>query len=162
MDIDQAGLGTLLRALLDQLDPAVERTYAALPLPYRPRFTPVIQALLQQRTCRIKDVANACGLSHSAMSQTVATMVRTGWLRAEAGADGRERILSLTDEARVLVPQLQRRWASTANAARTLDAELAVPLERVLREALTALQRRSFDARLAEAATGAASPRTRD
>lgn len=162
METEHAGLGTLLRALLDRLDPAVERTYEALPLPYRPRFTPVVQALLRQPSCRIKDVADACGLSHSAMSQTVSAMVRAGWLRTEAGIDGRERRLSLTDEAHALVPQLQQRWACTAHAARTLDDELAVSLERALREALAALQRRPFDARLADAARAIARVPTSD
>jgi DNA-binding MarR family transcriptional regulator len=152
MSFEQAGLGTLLRALLDQLDPAVEQTYADLPMAYRPRFTPVIQTLLRLDACRIKDIAEASGLSHSAVSQTVSAMVHAGWLRISPGTDGRERILSLTEAAQGLVPQLQQRWCSTAQAARSLDAELAVPLERALREALAALVRRPFDVRLADAA----------
>lgn len=158
MDLEQAGLGTLLRALLDQLDPAVEQTYADLPMAYRPRFTPVIQTLLRLEACRIKDIAASSGLSHSAVSQTVSAMVRAGWLRTAPGTDGRERILSLTGAAQRLVPQLERRWRSTTTAARALDAELAVPLERALREALAALERRPFEARLADAARRDAAP----
>ena len=41
----QATLGTLLRSLIDQLDPAVERAYEGLGLGYRPRFTPVVRIL---------------------------------------------------------------------------------------------------------------------
>lgn len=36
MDLQHATLGTLLRALLDQLDPAVEQAYRNLQLDYRP------------------------------------------------------------------------------------------------------------------------------
>lgn len=37
MDLQHATLGTLLRALLDQLDPAVEQAYRDLKLDYRPQ-----------------------------------------------------------------------------------------------------------------------------
>ena len=96
MDLQHATLGTLLRALLDQLDPAVEQAYRDLQLDYRPRYTPVLRTLMAQGPCRIKDLASACGLSHSALSQTVAAMVRDGWLHASSGDDGRERILQLS------------------------------------------------------------------
>jgi len=89
MDLQHATLGTLLRALLDQLDPAVEQAYQDLRLDYRPRYTPVLRTLMAQGPCRIKDLALACGLSHSALSQTVAAMVRDGWLHTANGDDGR-------------------------------------------------------------------------
>ena len=41
MDLQHATLGTLLRALLDQLDPSVEQAYRDLKLDYRPRSTGV-------------------------------------------------------------------------------------------------------------------------
>ena len=53
MDLQHATLGTLLRALLDQLDPAVEQAYRHLQLDYRPRYTPVLRTLMAQGPCRI-------------------------------------------------------------------------------------------------------------
>jgi DNA-binding MarR family transcriptional regulator len=151
MDLQHATLGTLLRALLDQLDPAVEQAYRDLQLDYRPRYTPVLRTLMAQGPCRIKDLASACGLSHSALSQTVAAMVRDGWLHASSGDDGRERILQLSPRAQRAMPALQAQWQATAVAARSLDADLGQPLEQVLRDALAALAQRPFAQRLQDA-----------
>ena len=152
MDLQRATLGSLLRALLDQLDPAVEQAYRDLQLDYRPRYTPVLRTLIAQGPCRIKDLALACGLSHSALSQTVSAMVRDGWLRPAVGEDSRERILQLSPHALQALPALQAQWQATARAARSLDADLGQPLEDVLRKALQALAQRSFAQRLHEAA----------
>lgn len=151
MDLQHATLGTLLRALLDQLDPAVEQAYRDLQLDYRPRYTPVLRTLMAQGPCRIKDLASACGLSHSALSQTVAAMVRDGWLHASSSDDGRERILQLSPRAQRAMPALQAQWQATARAARSLDADLGQPLEQVLRDALAALAQRPFAQRLQDA-----------
>lgn len=151
MDLQHATLGTLLRALLEQLDPAVEQAYRDLQLDYRPRYTPVLRTLMAQGPCRIKDLASACGLSHSALSQTVAAMVRDGWLHASSGDDGRERILQLSPRAQRAMPALQAQWQATAVAARSLDADVGQPLEQVLRDALAALAQRPFAQRLQDA-----------
>lgn len=151
MDLQHATLGTLLRALLDQLDPAVEQAYRDLQLDYRPRYTPVLRTLMARGPCRIKDLASACGLSHSALSQTVAAMVRDGWLHASSGDDGRERILQLSPRAQRAMPALQAQWQATAVAARSLDADVGQPLEQVLRDALAALAQRPFAQRLQDA-----------
>ncbi len=151
MDLQHATLGTLLRALLDRLDPAVEQAYQDLQLDYRPRYTPVLRTLMAQGPCRIKDLALACGLSHSALSQTVAAMMRAGWLLAASGDDGRERILHLSPHARRALPALQAQWQATAQAARSLDADLGQSLEQVLREALVVLEQRPFAQRLQDA-----------
>ncbi len=151
MDLQHASLGTLLRALLDQLDPAVEQAYRDLRLDYRPRYTPVLRTLMAQGPCRIKDLALACGLSHSALSQTVAAMVHDGWLHAVIGEDSRERILQLSPHALQALPALQAQWQATARAARSLDADLGQSLEQVLREALQVLEQRPFAQRLRDA-----------
>ncbi|MCR1006879.1 MULTISPECIES: MarR family transcriptional regulator [Stenotrophomonas] len=154
MDLQRATLGTLLRALLDQLDqldPAVEQAYRDLQLDYRPRYTPVLRTLMVQGPCRIKDLALACGLSHSALSQTVSAMVHDGWLHAAVGEDSRERILQLSPHALQALPALQAQWQATELAARSLDADLGQSLEQVLREALKVLEQRPFAQRLRDA-----------
>lgn len=144
-------LGQLVRTLLDRIDPAVERAYRAGGLDYRPRYTPVLRALAQHGPMRIKDIADAQAVSHSALSQTVSTMVARGWLRTMPGKDARERILHLTPKARSALPRLQAQWLRTATAARSLSAEVGVSLEDTLAKAIAALDRQSFDERLAAA-----------
>lgn len=147
----QATLGTLLRSLIDQLDPAVERAYEDLGLAYRPRFTPVVRILRESGSARIKEVAQRCGLSHSALSQTVSKMTEEGWISVSPGEDARERVLKLTKKAERAYPALERQWSITALAADSLSIDIGISLEEVLKRALQALDEKSFDARLLEA-----------
>lgn len=145
-------LGSLLRNLIDHLDGAVEQAYRRSGLDYRPRFTPVVRTLLVSGPSSIRDLARHIHISHSAVSQTVAQMQKHGLVSLCPGRDGRERIVDLTPQARELLPTLHRHWTATSVAARDLEAELSVPLTRILREALAALDREPFSGRLDKAA----------
>jgi DNA-binding MarR family transcriptional regulator len=143
-----ATLGTLLRHLVELLDGAVEARYVASGLDYRPRYTPVVRALLELRSASIRVIARHAGLTHSAASQTVALMTRAGLVRSQVGDDNRERVISLSPRAVGMVPELKRLWATTNAAARELDSELSMPLSSLVQEAIHALEKRPFGDRL--------------
>jgi DNA-binding MarR family transcriptional regulator len=143
--------GVLLRRLLEHLDGAVERVYGDAGLDYRPRFTPIVRALLNNGSASLRALSSQTGVTHSAVSQTVSQMVARGWVSLEAGRDGRERIVSLTPFAIQRLPELERCWAATDLASRTLDDDLGQPLADVLVRALEALERRPLGDRLAAA-----------
>lgn len=145
-------LGTLLRSLIDLLDGDVEAAYAAAGLAWRPRYTPVLRVLTRLGPTSIKAIASGIGVSHSAASQTVSQMVREGLVALTPGADARERIVVLTPATEAMIPALERQQAATNAAADELDAELSAPLTEVLSEAITALHRRRFGDRIADAA----------
>ena len=151
-------LGTLVRNLLELLDREVEAAYAASGLAWRPRYTPILRALLSLGPTSIKVLALETGVSHSAVSQTVSQMSKDELVTLTPGADARERIVVLTAKTETLVPALQRQWAATNAAAGQLDAELSAPLTGVLREAITALEDRPFGERIAAAAEALSSP----
>lgn len=144
-------LGTLLRHLIEHLDGAVEEAYTRTGLDYRPRFTPIVRALQQLDEAPIKAIAEFSGMTHSAVSQTVAQMKRQKLVKLHPGADARERLVSLTPAARALLPSLERQWAATNAAARQLDEELSGPLSNLLLETIRALELRSFTTRLQQA-----------
>jgi DNA-binding MarR family transcriptional regulator len=141
-------LGTLLRHLVETLDGAVQNAYAQAGLDYRPRYTPVVRTLVELGPSSIRTIAGRAGITHSAASQTVSQMTKQGLVRLEAGEDARERIVALTPAARRMLPALERCWAATRLAAQTLEDELSAPLSTVLREAIDALEKRSFAKRL--------------
>lgn len=145
------GLGTQLRHLVELLDGAVAEAYARESLRYRPRYTPVIRALLASEPRTISQIAAAAGISQPATTQTVSLMIRDGLVSSEPGEDARQRRIRLTEAGRDLLPGLQACWRATAAAAADLDAELCCPLSQVLADAITALERKSFGDRLAEA-----------
>ena len=145
-------LGTQLRHLIELLDGAVEASYGEAGLDYRPRYTPVLRALIEREPMTIGEIAAVAGLTQPAATQTVALMVKEGLLRAKAGReDGRQKLVSLTPKARELIPQLERCWQATAAAARSLEAELPHSLTEVLAKAIEALDRQSFGQRIASA-----------
>jgi DNA-binding MarR family transcriptional regulator len=162
MNMDEplvVGLGTRLRHVLDLLDGDVAQVYTALGLTgYRPRFSPVVRALVILGPSPIRELARAIGVTHSAASQTVTHMSRAGLVTLEPGADARQRIVYLTERARSLLPVIDAEWAATGAAAAELDAELPAPLGEVLAAVLRAVQRRPMRERIADAARALGDP----
>ena len=146
---DREAVGTLMRHVLELLDGDVATVYRDAGLPdYRPRFSPPIRALVAAGPMPIRDLAAAVGVTHSAASQTVAQMTRAGLVALSPGTDARQRIVSLTDRARALLPAIEAEWAATTAAMRELDAELPMPLADLLTTVLSALARRPFRDRI--------------
>ncbi len=150
-------LGTSLRHLIELLDGAVEEAYRDAQLDYRPRYTPVLRALIAIEPASIKDLAVHAGLTHSAASQTVAKMLRVGLVEVERGTDMRQQVVSLTTRAKNMIPILEQVWEVVNEAARDLDAELVYPLSQVVEDAILALERRPFGDRIAAKAERAKS-----
>ena len=144
--------GVLLRRLIEHLDGAVEQLYADAGLDYRPRYTPLVRALLNDGPATLRALSTRTGVTHSAISQTVSQMAARDWVSLTPARDGRERIVALTPAALGRLPQLERCWAATERASKTLDDDIGQPLAEVLVRALDALDRQPFCARLAEAA----------
>jgi len=153
------GLGTRLRHVLELLDGDVAQVYADLGLSdYRPRFSPVVRALVQLGPSSIRDLARAIGVTHSAASQTVAQMSRCALVALEPGADARRRIVRLTGRARSLLPVINAEWAATGAAVGEMDAELPVPLGEMLAAILRAAERRPLRERIGDAARALGAP----
>lgn len=146
---DRSAIGTLLRHVLELLDGDVAKTYPDLGMTdYRPRYSPLVRALVAGGPMPIRDLARAVGVTHSAASQTVTQMARTGLVTLEPGADARQRIVHLTPRTRKILPAIEAEWAATTAAMAGLDAELPMPLADLLTDVLHALQRTSMHQRI--------------
>lgn len=152
MPYTQRTHGVLLRRLIDHLDGAVEQSYVDAGLDYRPRFTPILRALLNDGPASLRALSARTGVTHSAVSQTVSQMAARHWVSLAPGQDARERIVALTDFAHTQLPVLERCWAATAVASAALDADIGQPLADVLTRALEVLEQTPFRDRLAQAA----------
>ena len=156
------GLGTQLRHLLELLDGAVAQAYADAGHAYRPRYTPVMRALMDEEPLTIGRIAERAGITQPAATQTVGLMVQAGLVASQPGPqDGRQRLVRLSAAGRELLSVLQDHWAATAAAAASLDAELSRPLSQVLEEAIAALEKKPFGQRLAEARAQRSRPPSR-
>ncbi len=150
----QPGLGTQLRHLIELLDGAVEEAYALAGMRYRPRYTPVMRALIVQEPSMIGQIAEAAKITQPAATQTVALMIKEGLLVSESGpVDGRQRLIRLSPRGRAMLPRLHECWQATQMAADSLDASLPRPLSKSLDEAIAALDIESFGNRIAKART---------
>ncbi len=146
------GLGTQLRHLTELLDGAVQQAYADAGLDYRPRYTPVMRVLAQQRSATIGQLAEVAGITQPAATQTVALMKKEGLLQVAASDDdGRQRVVRLSAKGEAMLPQLQACWQATKHAADSLDAQLAMPLSACLAQAIAVLGQRSFGERIRDA-----------
>jgi MarR family transcriptional regulator, organic hydroperoxide resistance regulator len=141
-------LGTLLRRLIEHLDGAVEQAYLDAGLDYRPRYTPVVRALIAGGPSTIRALSERTRVTHSATGQTVNQMERCGLVTLTAGSDARERIVALAPLGERILPRLEQTWAATEAAARTLDAELGLSLPDVIARALDLLDETPFLERL--------------
>ncbi|WP_229417209.1 MarR family winged helix-turn-helix transcriptional regulator [Massilia sp. Root418] len=144
-----------MRHLIDLLDGAVGAAYEEAGLDYRPRYTPVMRALMQGEARTIGQIADSAGITQPAATQTIALMLKAGLIVSQPGAlDGRQKMISLSAQGQALLPQLQQCWQATAAAARSLDADLPYPLSDALAEAIAALERQPFGARIRAARSG--------
>jgi len=147
------GLGTRMRHVLEILDGDIARFLAGIGLDdYRPRYSPVVRALLARGPLAIRDLAEEMRVTHSAASQTVAQMNRAGFATLEPGADARQRIVSLTARTRELLPLIEAEWTATTEATEALEAELPYSLRALLDAIMEALERKPFRERIEETA----------
>ena len=154
-----SGLGTQLRYVLELMDDDVAGVLADLGLDgYRPRFSPVVRALVALGPMPIRDLARAIAVTHSAASQTVAEMSRRAFVALAPGRDARQRVVSLTERTADVLPVIEAEWSAAASAAAELDAELPFPLSDLVPAIAAALARRSFRQRIAGSAWSLAHP----
>lgn len=93
----------------------------------------------------IRALATECEVTHSAMSQTVAAMVRHDLVeRLPDPDDRRAQRVSLTSRGREVAALGAEEWRATEAAVAELEAETDYPLSRVVHDLEQALTRRAF------------------
>lgn len=154
--------GTQLRHLIELLDGAVGAAYEEAGLDYRPRYTPVVRALMANEPAAIGMIAEAAGITQPAATQTIALMIKDGLVSTEAGAnDARQKLIRFTEKGRAMIPQLQQCWQATRIASEALEADLPFPLGDILDSTIKALHAKPFGERIRAArATLATTPTT--
>lgn len=109
----------------------------------RPRFSMAVM-FLDDRAMSIRDLAERCGVTHSAMSQSVSAMRKAGLVESEPGTDARSRIVSLTPRGKEVASVFWREWYATEAAVREVAKEAGVDLEELGAAMRAALDRESF------------------
>ena len=94
--------------VLRELDDGIAAAYAELGIEgVRPRFSMALMFLDGEGPMTIRRLADECGVTHSAMSQSVAQMRTAGLVESAPGRDARSRLVTLTPSGRAAVPVLR-------------------------------------------------------
>lgn len=138
-----------LFAAFRAIDDQIAEAYARLGVEgVRPRFSMALMFLDSVGPMTIRRLADECGVTHSAMSQSVSAMRKAELVTSARGSDARSRLVSLTDEGRAVVPLLRAEWEATERAIAELEDELPYPPSRIADDLAHALAARSFADRL--------------
>lgn len=136
--------------MLRRFDAEIEEVYvdAGLDGVSSRHVLPVVR-LAHTGSLTIRDLARECGVTHSAMSQTVAAMTRTGLVATTAHPrDGRARLVGLTERGHAVAALGQAEWRATEAAIAELEAETDHPLSRAVADLEAALGAQSFGDRI--------------
>ena len=138
-----------LYAVLREFDRGIEQAYASLGIEgVRPRFSMALMFLDLAGPMTIRRLATECGVTHSAMSQSVTEMRKADLVESLPGKDARSRVVSLTSRGRDVVPILRAEWDATEAAIGELEDELPYAPSRMADDLAEALGRRAFSERL--------------
>lgn len=110
----------------------------------RPRFAYPLIRLAHTGPLTITALAASLELTHSAVSQTIASLRAQGLVHTVPGPDARTRLVELTDRGAALVPFLADEWRATEAAAAELDAALPVSLAEFAASLRAHLEERPF------------------
>ncbi len=146
------GLGTQLRHIIELLDGAVAKSYERAGLDYRPRYTPVMRALMELETCTINELASYAGITQPAATQTIKLMIKANLIVTKVNQDdGRQKLIELSDYGRSILPVLESCWKATKSAGKSLSDDLGFSLPDMLAEVIEVLEKKSFQQRIEEA-----------
>jgi len=143
-----AAVGGRLRRLSERIDREAFEIYSALGLGFEQRWFGPVNLLERFGPLSVGELAEALGITHASVSQSRASLVRAGHVRARPHErDARSRRLELTASGRKLAARLRPVWEAMDDAARALDAE-AGGVVRVLERLEQALDRQSLAERV--------------
>lgn len=138
-----------LLALFREIDGQIAVAHAELGVTgVRPRFTMALMFLESDGPMTIRRLSTECGVTHSAMSQSVTEMRKAGLVRSVPGDDARSRLVSLTKRGRDVVPVLRAEWDATEAAIAELEDELPYKPSQLAVDLAAALACKGFTRRL--------------
>jgi len=86
------------------------------------------------------DLARAMKIEPSTLTRNLKPLIAAGWLSLDAGADGRSRLVSITDSGREKRQEAQRRWrVAQESVNHALGAERVIELHALLDECMVLL-----------------------
>jgi len=115
-----------IKAVQQRMDDGIAAVYDRLGIEgVRPRFSMALM-FLDDAGMSIRELAERCGVTHSAMSQSVAVMRDAELVESEPGTDARSRVITLTARGHEVAAVFWREWYATETAVREVAEEAGV------------------------------------
>jgi len=122
-------LGSRLKRISDTLYSACANFYQANHITFDPSNFPLLSLLDQEQELSITEAASALGLTHAAVSQKAAYLVKEGWAEMHADMqDKRSRRIRLSDDGKALVIKMQPLWYAIRQTQQDIGSEQTHPL----------------------------------
>jgi len=145
IDKGTSAFGTRLRRLSERLDRDVRELYRLNGVEFEPSWYPVFIALSEIGPMSVGDLAARMRITHAAVSQIRAKLLKAGLVRVRADAeDQRRQMLQLTEKGRALANRLHPLWAAIAQTTERLCRDFAPDLLAQLTAIDVALDQRSL------------------
>jgi len=124
-ELGDLALASRLKRLSETMMAEGEELYRDLGVTFRPRWFPAFYALGKRSPLAVGELAEALGVSHTAVAKIADEMLRAGLIRiAQNGrGDRRRRLYALTADGRRTHRRLEPVWREIGKAVRELLAE---------------------------------------
>jgi len=110
-ELQEMAFASRLKRLSERLLKDVSRLYHQLDIDFEARWFSVLYALNQQSPLAVTKLAQALGLTHTAVNQLAKEMIKYGLIEASKGkTDERQRLLYLTPKAKQVFTLLTPVW----------------------------------------------------
>jgi DNA-binding MarR family transcriptional regulator/ribosomal protein S18 acetylase RimI-like enzyme len=149
-ELGPLALVSRLRRLTERITQDVVNIYKEFNIDFEPRWFPVFYLLSRKGSLSIMEIASILGISHPAVNQIAAELVRHGLVKSmKHETDKRKRMLTLTAAGRELLPTLEAIWDGVHIAAKEMLYETGEDVLAVIQKMEAALDREPILSRYA-------------
>lgn len=146
-------IASRMKRLADRFQNDVGIVFRERQVSLEPRWMTVYYLLARDGAMSVVEVARALQVSHPAVHQVAQEMIKNGYLvQNRDQSDGRRRLLTLSDSALAVLPQMQELWADVERAASQVIQQSGYDVLSVLDRLEWELDQKPFHQRIREAA----------
>ena len=120
-ELGELAFASRMKRLSERLMHDVSRLYQKLNIDFEARWFAALQALLRKSPMTVTELARCLHVTHTAVNQMAAEVIRQDFLTSSKGKDDeRRRLLDLTPKARRIAEELAPVWLEIGTATRDL------------------------------------------
>ncbi|WP_428740720.1 MarR family winged helix-turn-helix transcriptional regulator [Tenacibaculum sp.] len=116
-ELGYKALDSRLKRISDRISHDIRKVYKEFEIDVEPNWYLIFMLLQKKENVSMSDIAAKLGYSHPSIVVIVKKMTEKGYLKTEQDkTDKRKQVISLTDKANELIPELKKFWNSCENA----------------------------------------------